>query len=68
MDQNLDTNIGTTFDRRNPDGKWVTWAIWSGTSLVAVLVAVLVAGMDPSLLLGWAAGIIIAAMFMVFRR
>jgi hypothetical protein len=29
---------------------------------------VLAAGFDPVLLLGWAGGIIIAAMLMVFRR
>jgi|HubBroStandDraft_3_1064219.scaffolds.fasta_scaffold2494192_1 hypothetical protein len=69
MDRDLDTHIGTTIDRTdNPESKWVAWAIWSGISLVMALLAVLVAGMDSGLLLGWAVGIIIAAMLMVFRR
>jgi hypothetical protein len=69
MDRDLDTHIGTTIDRgSNPESKWVAWGIWSGISLVMALLAVLVAGLDSGLLLGWAVGIIIAAMLMVFRR
>ena len=68
MDRDPNTNIGTTYNGRNPDGKWITWALWSSMSLVAALVAVLVAGVDPGLLLGWAAAIIIGGMLMVFRR
>ena len=67
MDRDLDTQIGTTIGN-NPESKWIAWAIWSGISLVLALFAVLVAGLDTGLLLGWAVGIIIAAMLMVFRR
>ena len=69
MDRDLETHIGTTIARaNNPESKWIAWAIWSGVSLVLALLAVFVAGLDTGLLLGWAVGIIIAAMLMVFRR
>jgi hypothetical protein len=68
MDRDLNRNIDTTYIARYPDGKWITWALWSSISLVAALVAVLIAGIDPGLLLGWAAAIIIGGMLMVFRR
>ncbi len=68
MDTDLNTNMAATAQADNPEAKWITWAIWSGISLVMVLLAVLVAGLDSILLLVWAVGIIITAMLMVFRR
>jgi hypothetical protein len=69
MDGDFDTNIGTTIEPGDtPEARWTAWAIWSAISLVIVLFAVLVAGFDAALLLGWAVGIIVAAMLMVFGR
>lgn len=68
MDRDLNTSAGTPADADTPEAKWIAWAIWSGISLVMVLLAVVVAGLDTGLLLGWGVGIIIAAMLMVFRR
>jgi hypothetical protein len=69
MARDFDSNIDTTVTPEdNPESKWLAWAIWSGISLVMVLFAVLVAGFDSGLLLGWAVGIIVAAMLMVFGR
>ena len=51
-----------------PEAKWIAWAIWSVISLAMVLLGVLGAGFDTGLLLGWAVGIIVAAMIMVFSR
>ena len=68
MDRNLNTDVGAPVAEDNPEAKWIAWGIWSGITLVMVLLAVLVAGFDAALLLGWAVGIIIAAMLMVFRR
>ena len=68
MDSDLNTNGGTPIDQDTPEARWIAWGIWSGISLVVVLLAVLVAGVDTGLLLGWVVGIIIAAVLMVFRR
>lgn len=68
MDRDFNPNVGAPADTDPPEAKWIAWGIWSGISLVIVLLAVLVAGFDTGLLLGWAVGIIIAAMLMVFRR
>ena len=68
MDRDLDTNIGSHIEPDTPESRWAAWAIWSGISLLLVLFAVLVAGFDTGLLLGWAVGIIVAAMLMVFGR
>jgi len=69
MDQDIDTNIGTSIDRTDsPDAKWVAWAIWSSIALVLTLFMVFAGGMDPGALLGWVVGVTIAAMLMVFRR
>ncbi len=69
MDRNFDPNIATsTGAGDSPESKWTAWAIWSSISLVAVLLIVFVGGFDAGLLLGWAVGIIIAAMLVVFRR
>jgi len=74
MDSELDTNMGSGLDASgihpadNPDAKWTAWAIWSGIILVMALFAVLVAGFDTGLLLGWAVGVIVSASLMVFGR
>lgn len=69
MDGDLETNFGTSMrPAAAADSKWLIWALWSGISLVIVLLAVFVAGFDTSLLLGWVVGIIIPAMLLVFRR
>jgi hypothetical protein len=68
MDRDLNTSAGTPADADTPEANWIAWGIWSGISLVMMLLAVVVAGLDTGLLLGWAVGIIIAAMLMVFRR
>jgi hypothetical protein len=68
MDRDLNTNTASPADEDTPEAKWIAWGMWSGISLVMVLLAVLVAGMDTGLLLGWALGVIIAAMLMLFRR
>ena len=70
MDTGLDTNLDAppAAAGMNPDIKWVLWGVWAGLSLLAVLLAVLVGGFDPALLLGWAVGIIVAAMLIVFAR
>jgi hypothetical protein len=69
MDRDIDPNIGTSIGRVDTrDPKWVAWAIWSSVSLALALFVVLAGGFDPGLLLGWAAGVIIAAVLMVFRR
>jgi hypothetical protein len=51
-----------------PETRWTAWAIWSAVTLVMALLAVLGAGFDTGLLLGWAAGIIVAAILMVLGR
>jgi hypothetical protein len=51
-----------------PEARWTAWALWSAISLVLVLLAVFAAGFDPGLLLGWAAGIIVAAILLVFGK
>jgi hypothetical protein len=69
MARDFDTTIGTsTGPADTPESKWTAWAIWSAISLAAVLFIVFVGGFNPGLLLGWAVGIIIAAMLVVFRR
>jgi hypothetical protein len=69
MERDLDTQFVTTIPAADsPDSKWIAWAVWSGLSLILVLLAVFGAGFDTGLLLGWAVGTIIAAMLMVFRR
>ena len=69
MSRDFDTNLGNAVGSSDtPESKWKAWAIWSGVSLAAVLFIVFVGGFDPGLLLGWAGGIIIAAMLVVFRR
>jgi hypothetical protein len=69
MDRDFNSNIATPNTRGDsPESKWVAWAVWSSVSLLAVLFVVFVGGFDTGLLLGWAVGIIIAAMLVVFRR
>ena len=68
MDRGFNPNAGTAADAASPEAKWIAWGIWSGISLAVVLLAVVAAGFDTGLLLGWALGVIIAAMLMVFRR
>jgi hypothetical protein len=51
-----------------PEARWIAWALWSAISLVLVLLAVFGAGFDTGLLLGWAAGIIVAAILLVFGK
>jgi 4-hydroxybenzoate polyprenyltransferase len=69
MDRNFDSNMGAPpAPIESPESKWIAWALWSGVSLAAVLFIVFAGGFNPGLLLGWAVGIIIAAMLMVFRR
>jgi len=69
MDRNLGSDFGTTVEHVDPpEAKWIAWAIWSAISLVMGLLAVFVAGFDTGLLLGWAVGIIVAAMLMVFGK
>lgn len=66
MAKDFNSHIGTPGD--TPESKWTAWAVWSAISLLAVLFIVFVGGFDAGLLLGWAVGIIIAAMLVVFRR
>jgi len=47
---------------------WVWWAVGAVISFVAVAGAVFMAGMNPALLFGWAVGMIIAALLLIFRR
>lgn len=69
MDTELDTPIVAVIEPlENPDQKWLAWALWSGISLVLALFSVLALGIDSGLLLGWAVGVIVAAMLMVFGR
>jgi hypothetical protein len=69
MDRDINSDIATSTTRGDsPESKWVAWAIWSSISLLAVLFVVFAGGFDTGLLLGWAVGIIIAAMLVVFRR
>ncbi len=51
-----------------PEARWTAWAIWSAIILVMVLFFVFAAGLDTGLLLGWAVGVIVAAMLMVLGR
>ncbi len=48
--------------------RWVWWAVGAGISFVAVAVAVFALNMHGALLLGWAIGMIIAAVLMLFKR
>jgi hypothetical protein len=64
----LETHIGTVAAEDSPEARWIAWGIWSALSLAMVMLAVLGAGFDPGLLLGWIVGIIVAAMLMVFGR
>ncbi len=68
MDTELETNIGTVAAGDSPEARWIAWGIWSALSLGMVMLAVIGAGFDPGLLLGWIVGIIVAAMLMVFGR
>ena len=69
MDRNSGARMGATAEPEDsPEARWIAWAIWSGIALIAVLIAVLLGGMHPVLLLGWAFGIIVSAMLMVFGR
>ncbi len=47
---------------------WVWWAVGAVISFVAVGAAVFMAGMNPALLFGWAIGMIIAALLLIFKR
>jgi hypothetical protein len=74
MDSETDTNSGSIIGPSDqppmdsPEARWLAWALWSGISLVMAVFAVFVAGADTGLLLGWAVGVIVAAMLMVFGR
>jgi hypothetical protein len=69
MARDFNPNIGAPAGSADtPESKWTAWAVWSAISLFAVLFIVFVGGFDAGLLLGWAVGIIIAAMLVVFRR
>ncbi|GEM_PF-6657367 len=47
---------------------WIRLAVGAILGLLAVGAAVMFAGMDPALLLGWAFGVTIAAVLILFRR
>ncbi len=47
---------------------WIRLAVGAILGLLAVGVAVLFADMNPALLLGWAFGVTIAAVLILFRR
>ena len=69
MAREFDPNMGSTVEpQENPEARWIAWAVWSGLALIATLVAVLFGGMNSVLLLGWAFGIIVSAMLMLFSR
>ena len=51
-----------------PEARWIAWGMWSVISLIMVMLGVFGAGFDAGLLLGWAVGIIVAAMLIVFGR
>jgi hypothetical protein len=69
MGRDFNSDIGVpTESGDTPESRWTAWAIWSAISLVAVLFVVFVGGFNTGLLLGWAVGIIIAAILVVFRR
>jgi hypothetical protein len=70
MDTDLGTDIGTTVEPLvdTPEARWTAWAIWSAITLVMALFFVFAAGVDTGLLPGWAVGIIVAAVLIVFGR
>lgn len=47
---------------------WVWWGVGAVISFIAVAAAVFLVGMNPALLFGWAIGMIIAALLLIFRR
>ena len=48
--------------------RWVVWAICAVVTFAAVAAAVFVGEMNSGLLLGWAVGMIISAMLVLFGR
>lgn len=47
---------------------WIWWGVGAVISFVAVAAAVFLAGLNPALLFGWAVGMIIAALLLIFKR
>lgn len=67
METEFETAGPTDMPRRyaraaRPNDKWVRWSIYAAGSLILSLAAVVGLQLDPALLLGWAAGIIVAAL------
>lgn len=48
--------------------RWVWWAVGAVISFVAVAVAVFALEMHGALLVGWAVGMTISAVLLVFKR
>lgn len=48
--------------------RWVWWAVGAVISFVAVAVAVFALNMHGALLVGWAFGMTISAVLLVFKR
>jgi hypothetical protein len=48
--------------------RWVWWAVGAVISFVAVAFAVFGLEMNPALLFGWAIGMIVSALMVVFKR
>ena len=60
-------DLPRSFPRKDdPDKKWIAWALYTAGSLILALAAVMVLGLDQVLLLGWAVGVIVAAVLTVF--
>lgn len=52
----------------NATMRWVWWAVGAVISFVAVAVAVFAMDMHGALLVGWAIGMTISAVLLVFKR
>ncbi len=55
-------------DGGNATMRWVWWAVGAVISFVVVAVAVFGFETNPALLFGWAVGMIVGAMLLVFKR
>ena len=67
METDTHAEVTPGFDD-NPDKKWIVWTVWAFLSLALVIAAVVFIEVDRGLLLGWAVGIMVAALLMVFGK
>ena len=66
MDTDYGTDATVAEPYVNPEKQWMAWGIYALISLIVAFTAV-IAGFDRGLLLGWAAGLMGAAILLVVR-